>query len=141
MDDNILDIPELICRKDNDDSSDDDDNNSLECLLNDYTSSNIKKKSPRTRLKNRHLTTKTFKTNGSEINTKESMMGMKINIKRRNGMTSNIANTVVLRRRGRAGDEDSIAGIKTSVEVEVIYCENSDTQKINNNNNNNNEIK
>jgi hypothetical protein len=46
MDDNVLAIPELICRKDNDDSSDDDDNNSVECLLNDYTSSNIKNKSP-----------------------------------------------------------------------------------------------
>jgi hypothetical protein len=68
------------------------------------------------------------------------MTGMKINIKRRNGMTSNIANTAVLRRRGGAGDEDKIAGTKTSVEVEVIYCENSDTQEINNNNNNNNEI-
>jgi hypothetical protein len=49
------------------------------------------------------------------------MKEMKINIKKRNGMMSNIANTAVLRRRGRAGDEDSIAGTKTGVEVESIY--------------------
>jgi hypothetical protein len=68
------------------------------------------------------------------------MTGMKINIKRRNEMTINIANTAVLRRRGGAGDKDRIAGTRMSVEVEVIYCKNSDTQEINNNNNNNNEI-
>jgi hypothetical protein len=56
------------------------------------------------------------------------------------GMKINIANTAVLKRRGGAGDKDSIAGTKTSVELEVIYCKNSDTQEINNNNNNNNEI-
>jgi hypothetical protein len=110
--------------------------------------------------KNRYLTTKTFKTNGSEIKN-EDMTGMKINIKKRNGMMSNIANTAVLRRRGRAGDEDSIAGTKTGVEVESIYRKDngtslfhetelchenihrkykySDTQEINNNNNNNND--
>jgi hypothetical protein len=94
------------------------------------------------------------------------MTGMKINIKKRNGMMSNIANTAVLKRREGAGDEDSIAGTKTGVEVKVIYCKYSettpfhgttsfhgteschesihrkysDTQEINNNNNNNNDI-
>jgi hypothetical protein len=140
MDDNALAIPELIRRNDNDDSSDDDDNNSVGCLLNDYTSSNIKNKSPRMRLKNRYLTTKTFKTNGSEIKTKENMTGIKINIKRRNEMMSNITNTAVLRQRGGAGDEDSIASTKTGVEVEGIYRKDSDTQETNNNNNNNNDI-
>jgi hypothetical protein len=92
------------------------------------------------RLKNRYLTTKTFKTNGSEIKIKENMTGMKINIKKRNGMTSNIANTTVLRQRGGAGDEDSIASTKTGVELEDRYRKYSDTQDINNNNNNNNDI-
>jgi hypothetical protein len=82
MDDNILDIPELICRKDNDDSSDNDDNNSVECILNDYICSNSKKRLPRIRSKNRYLTTKTFRTNGSEIKRNENMTGMKINIKK-----------------------------------------------------------
>jgi hypothetical protein len=53
---------------------------------------------------------------------------------------SNIANTAVLRQRGGAGYDDSIAGTKTGVEFESIYCRNSDTQDINNNNNNNNDI-
>jgi hypothetical protein len=39
-------------------------------------------------------------------------------------MMSNSANTAVLRRRERAGDEDSIAGKKSGVEFESIYCKN-----------------
>jgi hypothetical protein len=68
------------------------------------------------------------------------MTGMKINIKKRNGMMSNIANTAVLKRREGAGNEDNIAGTKMSVEIESRYCKNSDTQEINNYNNNNNDI-
>jgi hypothetical protein len=83
-------------------------------------------------------------------------------------MTSNIENTAVRKQREGAGEEDSIAGTKTSVEVEGRYRKNngtspfhattsfhetelchksihrkykhSDTQEINNSNNNNNEI-
>jgi hypothetical protein len=103
-DDNVLAIPELICRKDNDDSSDDDDDNSIEYSINDCTSSNTESESPIVILKNRYSKAKTFRTR------------IKINIKKRNGMMSNIANTTVLRLRGGAGDADSIVGTTTGVE-------------------------
>jgi hypothetical protein len=47
------------------------------------------------------------------------MTGMKINIERRIGMMSNIANTAVLRRRGGAGDADNSAGTKTVLKLKV----------------------
>jgi hypothetical protein len=133
-DDNELDIPELICRKDNDDSSEDDDN-SVECSIYNYSSSNIKSESesPRVRLKNRYSRTKTSRTSVSD------MTGMQINFKNRNGMTRKIANLTGQRRRGGAVDEDSRAGT-TDGEGEEIYRKYSYIQEeeiIGNNNNKN----